>query len=497
MSHSWSWILGVIVASLGCSGCASSLFGAKSPASNASVSTQSRADNLLTETRSSNGAHPEAVAASVAPRIPSSVDDSRKPTQHVAHSGFTTGGVEPTPTNPNPNRFSIATTPATPEQKTEVDLADLDRALNSPDSELAPQYQAYLRAQLSAIAGRESTGLPQDRLLPVRRSRDPLEQVQQAALQKLTDTVESSESLAANGNVLPRPAVPPLTEPRPHSATDSSPSEPPIRDARGHNSDVKTVALSIPTNDAVSGTATAVVKPEIRRGEWREHLSQTLETLERELARYTPSDREGERMATSARLLHLIANHRDQAVATMDKLSEDEREYWKHQLHALLVALDADDKHAGSRRAALALRELREAENHLANMSTLDVRNLAFCEEVKSFGNYTPVKSISFKPGQRVFLYVEIDNFSVHLDGDKYETKLQTEYNIVDASGGRISTKLEPVNEECRNRRHDYYITYTIDVPKDLRPGDYTLQLTIEDEVGQKSSEASIDFRVR
>ena len=68
-----------------------------------------------------------------------------------------------------------------------------------------------------------------------------------------------------------------------------------------------------------------------------------------------PNDREGEQMATSARLLHLIANHRDQAVAAMDKLSDDEREYWKHQTARLLVALDADGKHADSRRAALTL----------------------------------------------------------------------------------------------------------------------------------------------
>jgi hypothetical protein len=202
-------------------------------------------------------------------------------------------------------------------------------------------------------------------------------------------------------------------------------------------------------------------------------------------------------MAVSARLLHVIANHRDQAVSAIEQLDEDEREYWKHQLHALQVAIDSEDKHVGSRRAALALRELRAAADHLANLSTLDVRNLAFCERVESFGVYTPVKSTSFKPGQEVWLYVEIDNFAVEQVGDEYETRLQAEYDIIDASGGRINKKLPLVEEQCRNRRHDYCISYTLTVPKDLRPGQYTLQLTVEDVIGQKSSSAPIEFRVR
>jgi hypothetical protein len=252
----------------------------------------------------------------------------------------------------------------------------------------------------------------------------------------------------------------------------------------------------------VSPAANATPPPAadtLRPGEWRENLIRTLDLLERELARTTPGGRSAIQLATSARLLHLIANHRDQAVAAIDQLDEDEQEYWKHQIHALLIALDADDNHAASRRAALALRELREATHHLANLSTLDVRNLAFCERVESFGLYTPVKSTAFKPGQPVLLYVELDNFTVQQNGQKYETKFLAEYNIFDAGGSRVvNTKLRPVEEdEDRNRRHDFFISYQLEIPKELPPGNYSLQLVIEDAIGQKSSEARIDFRVR
>ena len=92
-----------------------------------------------------------------------------------------------------------------------------------------------------------------------------------------------------------------------------------------------TCSLSCVTTTAATSTAsepTKTEKPtspaaELRRGEWKEHLTKALDTLELEVARYKPSEREGMQMAIAARLLHLIANHRDKAVAAMDQLQLD------------------------------------------------------------------------------------------------------------------------------------------------------------------------------
>jgi hypothetical protein len=97
----------------------------------------------------------------------------------------------------------------------------------------------------------------------------------------------------------------------------------------------------------------------VAKGSWRDQLAVTLELLEKELADVPRDSRSAGTLAAMSRLLHVIANHSESAVAGIDQVSDDEREFWKHQAMALLLALDVDQKNVASRRAALALRELR------------------------------------------------------------------------------------------------------------------------------------------
>jgi uncharacterized protein YfaS (alpha-2-macroglobulin family) len=231
---------------------------------------------------------------------------------------------------------------------------------------------------------------------------------------------------------------------------------------------------------------------------WQQHLTTAVETLEKELARGDLDDTEEARLKAYLRLLCVVANRRDQAVSPIEGIGGDEREYWKHQLYGLLVSLDAERMQATNRRAALALRELRQATDYLANISTLDVRGLTFCSRVESFGRYTEFKPAVFNPGDEVLLYVEVDNFAVEVKGEQYETELQGEYEIVDAHGTRVANVVLPRDKQlCNNRRHDYFIAYRVYLPKQIPTGSYTLQLTVEDVKGKKSNQASIDFRIR
>jgi hypothetical protein len=198
------------------------------------------------------------------------------------------------------------------------------------------------------------------------------------------------------------------------------------------------------------------------------------------------------------RLLYVVTNRRDEAVSPIDQLDEDEQEYWKHQLHGLLVSTDADGKHPTTRRAALALRHLRTATDHLANVSTLDVGNLTFCKEVLSYGDYRVFDSYSFRAKAEVVMYVEIDNFAAHPRGDSFETELHSSYEIVDDAGRRVANVVLPVDKQVsNNRRRDYFIAYLITMPSQIAPGSYRLQLTVEDVIGKKSNHAAIDFRIQ
>ncbi len=59
------------------------------------------------------------------------------------------------------------------------------------------------------------------------------------------------------------------------------------------------------------------------------------------------------------------------------------------------------------------MNHLRSGVKALATLGPLRVRNLAFCTKVSGFGDFREFESYTFKPGQQVLLYVEIEDFAV------------------------------------------------------------------------------------
>ncbi|MBP85321.1 MAG: hypothetical protein CMJ64_01175 [Planctomycetaceae bacterium] len=321
------------------------------------------------------------------------------------------------------------------------------------------------------------------------------------AHQTPTSSLETPWMMPGTAALVPpsgRPSAPvelPL-EYRPPVQADYSTSQNPLRTAVAtHVGDI----APNPTVDTVeSGVLADTEQSEYRPGQWRDEITEALEALESELIRGKHDRGAKARLEGYRRMLHVVANHPDDAVVPIKELDEEEQEFWKHQLHSLLIALDADDKHAASRRAALALRDLREASHHLANISALDLRNLTFCTKVNSYGEFTEFESYSFRPDEEVVLYVEIDNFAAHPKGDRYETELHGSYQIMDDAGRRVANVVLPSDRQVsNNRRRDYFIPYLITMPAKIAPGTYRLQLAIEDVIGKKSNHASIDFRIR
>jgi hypothetical protein len=249
------------------------------------------------------------------------------------------------------------------------------------------------------------------------------------------------------------------------------------------------------TLESVSETVTdASPEPDI---DWEEVLPTLIDAIENDLA--TQQDGNAAiQQQVFLRFLYMIANRRDDAIVPVDSLPKDEREFLKHAIYCLMVWLDTDERHAASRKAALALRELRLAADYLANHSTLDVRNALFCREVLNYGDYTPFKSNAFERGAEVVLYVEIENFVSEQAGNRFETELRGDYEIVDARGQRVTSKVLPLDKQmCNNRRRDYFIAYRLWLPQDISRGDHSMVLTIEDVKGRKSNQATIDFRIR
>jgi hypothetical protein len=250
---------------------------------------------------------------------------------------------------------------------------------------------------------------------------------------------------------------------------------------------------------------------------WRTCLREAIDELERELkANETvgkppvTAGKQGEVQTVSAempadrgerevllRLLKLAAGRRDEAVRRAAALPAGEQEFWTHQMHTLATLLDPDGAPVPSRRAALALKALRDAEAELAAESSLEVRNLAFCTEVQAFGSFKRFAAAEFEPGQEVLLYAEIDNFRSLETKGGYQTSLQGSYHVLEAGGRSVAEHNFPVDEDfCTSRRRDFFIPFRLYLPK-LAPGDYSLQLTVEDTLAKKFGQGTIAFRIK
>jgi hypothetical protein len=250
----------------------------------------------------------------------------------------------------------------------------------------------------------------------------------------------------------------------------------------------------------------AIVTPEAKlpgyqSGDWIKSRDQTIAQLQEEIAA-AKSDkaRAGEvaQLETLLRMQFALAGRRDDAVRPVKELRDSEQEFWRSQALGLADLLAADRLANESRRYAVALKSLEEAESHLAAASSLTLRNIALCRKVQDFGVVERFKTSDFKANQEVLLYVEIRNFTAkQKDDHQYETELQGSFRVLDRAGTSRAERTLPLDRQtCANLRRDYYIAYRLYIPTELAPGSYTLELTVEDKKGGKSNNALLDFNV-
>ncbi len=203
------------------------------------------------------------------------------------------------------------------------------------------------------------------------------------------------------------------------------------------------------------------------------------------------------RRAVLLRMLYLFSNRTQEALRPIEGLPAAQQQYWIHQLYALKTYLDAQSIRNSSSRATEACRHLEEALYHLGTAGHLVVKNLTLCTAVRSYGVVEPFKEQKFSPGQAVLLYAELENFSVEETPQGYRTTLRASYEIYDARGNRVaSEQLPQVEDRCRNRRRDFFVSYRIQLPQRIYPGPHKLQLTIEDVQSGRLATGTVEFEV-
>jgi hypothetical protein len=231
--------------------------------------------------------------------------------------------------------------------------------------------------------------------------------------------------------------------------------------------------------------------------DWRGQLAGAIRSFETQSSSNGQANSASTVDQTKLRLLQLAAGQREEALRPLSGVSGTEQDFWGEQIFGLATLLDAERLPDPERRAAEAAQHFREAAGKLSHVASLTVRNLAFATEVTSFGVYKPFAKYEFKPGQEALLYAELENFTSEPSEKGFHTSFKSSYQILDSRGARVAEQDFAVTEEhCRNARRDFFIRYFVYMPKRIYDGKYTLQLTIEDTLGKKVGQSSIEFAV-
>ncbi len=246
---------------------------------------------------------------------------------------------------------------------------------------------------------------------------------------------------------------------------------------------------------ASAGTAAAGTPP-TSEADWHNHLTAAIRSIELESKAGSKSESD---IALQARLrmLYLLAGRRDDAMRPLPAAAPAAQDYWSSQIYGLSTWMDAEKTPDSGRRAAETKRILGEALAQLGETAPLAVRNLTFCTEILRFGAFEAAKSTEFIPGQKVLVYAEVDNLHVASSTKGYHWAVKIDGQIFDGRGNRM-TDYGPTSAEetYQTPRHDFFVSKLYYLPR-LVPGRYTLQLTIEDTLGHKVGQSSIDFTVK
>jgi len=148
-----------------------------------------------------------------------------------------------------------------------------------------------------------------------------------------------------------------------------------------------------------------------------------------------------------------------------------------------------------------AIKELEEALTIIRSKANLELVNLFLCkEDPPMFGIYNPRENAMFRQEDTIFIYGEPKNYAYkEIQKDLFEIHFKVEIYLLDSSnnilGGDVNFLDFPLTSRVKNS--EIFISGEIPV-KDLSlpPGDYQFRFILKDVLSQKTTEATIEFKV-
>ncbi len=202
------------------------------------------------------------------------------------------------------------------------------------------------------------------------------------------------------------------------------------------------------------------------------------------------------------RMLYLMAGEQIRSFDSIPGIPAADQEFWRQLFWGMANYFDHTAMPDARTRATQTVAQLQQATLRLQANANLQLRNLNFCHKISSFGNYETFKHSEFRPGQRLLLYSEVQNFKSNPseDGKLYRTMLKSTISIhrIGNKGGTVAEfQFDPAEDLCRNYRKDYFHSYEIALPDNITLGPHVLTLTVTDQLGDKIATETLKFNVK
>ena len=312
------------------------------------------------------------------------------------------------------------------------------------------------------------------------------------------EIVMASASLPTTerGEEAPRPTGVAASIPPQESAAKQQPSSPAQWINNSHVEEPRVVSRSDSMPKVITNDLIDQASSEQAALDWRSSLDATITLLENQAPDQPQSTEEAYEHAR-LRLLQLAAGRGAEAYESIPGLTAIEQGYWADQLYSVSTLLDVSTQPETLRRAAAAATHHARAAGKLRSLSSLQVRNVSFCSKVYGFGAYEPITSPRFRSGEQATLYAEVDNYQSDSTSEGHRTSLSSSYRVLNRDGDPVDDGEFPVVDDlCMSLRRDFHIQYGVVLPAGLAAGEYTLELTITDQLSGKIGRDKLDFTI-
>jgi hypothetical protein len=191
-------------------------------------------------------------------------------------------------------------------------------------------------------------------------------------------------------------------------------------------------------------------------------------------------------------LLELLSQTGD----SPDNASTLDPELWSHLAPAIEYCLGAAP--AGTQAADEVIRSLQVATELMRGPRRFQARGLAFCKRIRGFGSIDRVETTSFGPGQAMLLYSEVEHFFSEPESAGFRTRVSSTLELLDANGRTVWRQdFAPVEDHSNEPRRDFFLSHRFRLPTDLKPGLYSVRLTLRDELANRTTSSGIALTVR